>query len=195
LFILTLIFILATNYSCIKKISVERNYRKNNGSLLILGLASSFNAWGDKLDTSDAYYRSKKCINQFGNIDSEEGNRKIREASKNNIILNVRAVGKKTIFINECILLKDIKVLYLTYNTFFSNTKRLIRISLYDDSGNLIAKEPSFTDIKSGMLIRNSENYFWGINFDLYEKLILNVKVYSAQGEYLYEYDQLLYGM
>jgi hypothetical protein len=194
--ILVILFIIFTNYSCIKKNIIENKYKKDNGGLLIYGLASTFDAWGNSLDTSFEYLESKECIDNLGNINREEATIKIKEVSKNNIIVSKEALkttSKNTIFINQCILLKDIKVLYLTYNTFFSDTNKSINISLYDDMGNKISDKPNYIDIKKGLIMKNSENYFWGINFDKANKIILHIEVYSKQGEFLYDYDQLLY--
>ena len=58
---------------------------------------------------------------------------------------------------------------------------------------NIIASEPSWSDSTSGLIIHNSENFFWGIDFDKYEKITLHIKVYSLEQEFLYEYNQLLY--
>ena len=104
--------------------SVEHNYQKENGFPLIVTIASIFDSWGDNVDTSTAYYISQKCINNFGDLSTDEALKKMRKSSENNVKLDndvTKASSNKTIFINQCILLKDIKVLYITYNSFFSN--------------------------------------------------------------------------
>ena len=195
-FILVFVFVITTNYSCLERMSVEHNYQKDNGFDLIITIASIFDSWGDNVDTSNGYYISQKCINNYGDLYTDEALIKMKEASKNNIRLDnelTKASSNKTIFINQCIFLKDIKVLYITYNTFFSNNNKLIRLSLFDNIGNIIASEPSWFDNTSGLIVRNSENFFWGIDYDKYEKITLHIKVYSLEQNFLYEYDQLLY--
>lgn len=178
-----------------KKIYVQHNYQKNNGRLLVYGLASSFNAWGNYPDASTGFKISKKCIDNLGYLDSEEFSKNIQNVSKNNIIINKKNINhlKNSLFINQCILLRDIKVLYLTYNTLFPNTNKIIKISLTDNNGNIIAEEPSFINTTQGLLINNYENYFWGIDYGNYENLVLHVEVSSKYNRFLYEYDQIIY--
>lgn len=184
------------NYSCIKEILVQNKYRKNNGRLLLYGIASTFNAWGDNLDTSTGFKISKKCVDNLGHINSEEFHKNINNASKNNLIINKKNLKNpknNSIFINQCIFLRDIKVLYITYNTLFPNKSKEFRISLIDDGGKTIGVEPSLIDTTNGLLMTNYENYFWGIDSDNYQKLILHIEVSSEDGRFLYEYDQLLF--
>lgn len=193
--IVFLLIILVTNYTCIRKIHVENNYQKENGSLLLSGLASTFDAWGNNIDKSNSYFISKKCFESFGPLSSWSGNN-LRKASKNNRILEGRILklGKtRKIYINQCILLKDVKILYLAYNTFLSDTKNVFTIALYDNMNNIIAKAPSFTDIQTSWVLRNYENYFWGIDFDKYTSINLQIEVYSPEGKLIEAYDHLLF--
>jgi hypothetical protein len=45
----------------------------------------------------------------------------------------------------------------------------------------------------AGLMINNFENYFWGIDFDKYDKIILHIEVTSKDDKYMYEYDQYIY--
>jgi hypothetical protein len=63
---------------------------------------------------------------------------------------------------------------------------------IYKD--NIIAVSPSFIDVKSGLMAKNYENYFWGIDFERYDKIILNIKITSPEGSSLGDYDNFLYG-
>lgn len=180
------------NYSCIKEILVQNKYRKNNGGLLLYGIASTFNAWGDNLDTSTGFKISKKCVDNLGHLDNDEFIENIHNASKNNLIINKTNLNK-SIFLNQCIFLKDIKVLYITYNALFPNHNKVFKASLIDNRGNTIAAVPSFTSTTRGLLMTNFENYFWGIDSETFQQLILHVKVSSDDGSLLFEHDQLLF--
>lgn len=181
------------NHFCIKEIIIQNRYRKNNGRLLVYGIASAFDAWGNNADKITGYQISKKCVDDLGHIDSEEFGNNINNASKNNLIVNKKNLKNNSIFINQCIFLRDIKVLYITYNTLFPNNSKLFRISLIDDMGKIIAAEPSFIHTTHDLLITNYENYFWGIDSENFQKLILHIEVSSEDGRFLYEYDQLLF--
>lgn len=180
------------NYSCIKEILVQNKFQKNNGRLLLYGIASTFDTWGDNLDTSTGFKISKKCIDNLGHIDSEEFYKNIDNASKNNLIINKTNL-KNSIFINQCIFLRDIKVLYITYNALFPNHNKVFKASLIDNRGNAIAAVPSFTSTTRGLLMTNFENYFWGIDSETFQQLILHVEVCSDDGSLLFEHDQLLF--
>jgi len=195
IFFSLIIIVVTTNYTCISKVYTENRYRKDNGLNLLSGLASTFNAWGNDIDTSNSYYKSKECFDNFGPYNSVSTGVNINEASKNNIILDNKMIkiNSNIILINQCIILKDVKVLYLTYNTFFSDAKKTFKISLIDNMNNIIADAPSFTDIKTGLMLRNYENYFWGIDFDKYKMITLHIEVYSEEGNFLYDYDHLLF--
>ena len=190
------IFVVSTNYSSIERIYVQHRYERNNGFDIMFSLSSTFEAWGDHVDTSVGFKSTQNSITSFGEIYSDEALNKMKESSKNNVILDrdlTRKADKKTLIIDQCIFIKDIKVLYITYNTFLSNTNKIIQLSIYDDLGNLIISEPSWFNNTKGLMIHNSENFFWGIDFEKYEKLIIHIKVFSSDNEFLYEYDQALY--
>jgi len=190
-----IIIVVTTNYTCMSKIYSENRYQKDNGMNLLYGLASTFNAWGNDTDTSNSYFISKECFDSFGSFDSVSAMDNISGASENNIVLDneMIKINRNMILINQCIILKDVKVLYLTYNTFFSNTKKIFKISLLDNKNNVIAEAPSFTDVTTSLMIRNYENYFWGIDFDKYKIITLHIEVYTEEGDFQYYYDHLLF--
>jgi hypothetical protein len=196
LLFLVFITLLTTNYPCINKIISENKYSKNNGRLFLSGLASTFQAWGNDTDNSDEYFISKECFDRL-ELNNQYTNENIIEASKNNLILDkemLKIDNQKYLYINQCIILKDVKILYLAYNSFFSGTDEIYQITLLDDKDHIIAASPSFIDVKSGLMAKNYENYFWGIDLELYDKIILNIKITSPEGKSLGDCDYLLYG-
>jgi hypothetical protein len=197
LLFLVLITLLMTNYRCINKIISENKYSKNNGRLLLSGLASTFQAWGDNTDNSDEYFISKECFDRLELYYDQYANENINETSRNNLILDKKMLkidDQRYLYINQCIVLKDVKILYLAYNSFFSGTNDIYQITLLDGKDHIIAASPSFIDVKSGLMVKNYENYFWGIDLELYDQIILNIKITSPEGKSLGEYDYLLYG-
>jgi hypothetical protein len=191
------ITLLTTNYRCINKIISENKYSKNNGRLLLSGLASTFQAWGDNTDNSDEYFISKECFDRLELYYDQYANENINETSRNNLILDKKILkidDQRYLYINQCIVLKDVKILYLAYNSFFSGTNDIYQITLLDGKDHIIAASPSFIDVKSGLMVKNYENYFWGIDLELYDQIILNIKITSPEGKSLGEYDYLLYG-
>jgi hypothetical protein len=191
------ITLLTTNYRCINKIISENKYSKNNGRLLLSGLASTFQAWGDDTDNSDEYFISKECFDRLELYNNQDAIDNIREVSQNNLILDKKMLkidNQRYLYINQCIIMKDVKILYLAYNSFFSGTDEIYQITLLDDKDHIIATSPSFIDVKAGLIAKNYENYFWGIDPELYDKIILNIKITSSEGTSLVDYDYLLYG-
>ncbi len=186
-----------TNYRCINKIITENKYSKNNGRLLLTGLASTFQAWGNDTDNSVEYFISKECFDRLELYYNHDANENIREASRNNLILDKKMLeidNQRFLFLNQCIILKDVKILYLAYNSFFSDIEDIYQITLLDEKNHIIAASPSFIDVTSGLMANNYENYYWGIDLELYDKIILNIKISSPEGMLFGDYDYLLYG-
>lgn len=167
------------NYSCIKEILVQNKFQKNNGRLLLYGIASTFDTWGDNLDTSTGFKISKKCIDNLGHIDSEEFYKNIDNASKSNLIINKTNL-KNSIFINQCIFLRDIKVLYITYNALFPNHNKVFKASLIVAANLYCPKTdgvncPQFDGlgVKKTWEGENQDNSPWTTLFTIWSSIIL----------------------
>lgn len=177
---------IATNYSCLKRLTVAHEYNKENGRSLTYSIASAFEA----PHNIQEYPLTKSAVEKLSLYSTLPYDLSLKEVTKHNLILKgkqKKADGKNIIHIDQCILIKDLKSMYLFYHTYFSDNDNIIHLSLNDANGNLIS-EAAFTDEKKGTVLRTSENYFWDIDYEKYEKLILNVKVYTAANKYLYEY-------
>lgn len=182
---------IATNYSCLKRLTVAYGYNKENGISLTYSIASAFEAPRNFQD----YFLTKSAVEKLGLDNTLQYDVSLKEATKHNLILKgkqKKADGNNIIHIDQCILIKDLKSMYLFYHTYFSDNDNIIHLSLNDPNGNLIS-EAAFTDEKKGTILRTSENYFWDIDYEKYEKIILHVKVYTAVNKYLYEYNLPLY--
>ncbi len=194
--ILLIPFILVIiNYNSLSKIRTENKFSKKNGLQLMSGLASTFEAWGDDVDISKGYSISKECFDRLDLYHSTKLLDNLIEASKNNLFLDRKVINMgqhRVLYINQGIFLKDVKILYLTYNTLFPRGNEIYQISLVDDVGNTIATTPSLIDISSSPMLTNYENFFWGVDLDLYEKAILNISVVSPEGKLLSEYKEEL---
>lgn len=187
--------VIFTNYSCLKKIIIQNNYKKNNGYELMVSLVSSFNEWNRKGDFSgERYDITLSRITEIldgDDINSDIVYAKIAEITKSNIFLAVdsqKNKGDERIMINQCIILPKIEVLYVTFNTIGWDRNKIIELSLIDQNGNVISSEPDFRLLREGLLIRNTENFFWGINIDDFKELILHVKILSESGSIDSEY-------
>lgn len=191
--------VIFTNYSCLKKIIIQNNYEKNNGYELMISLVSSFNEWNRKGDFSGERYDITLSriieISEGDDINSDMVYAKIAEITKSNIFLAVdsqKNKGEERIMINQCIILPKIEVLYVTFNTMGWDRSKIIELSLVDQNGNVISSEPDFRLLREGLLIRNTENFFWGINIDDFKELILHVKILSESGSIDSEYGIVL---
>jgi hypothetical protein len=196
LIISAFLIIVMINLNSINRIRLENKYSNNNGRLLMYGMASTFQAWSNNsVDNSKEFLISKECFDRLDLYDSQHSNDNLIEASKNNLILDKRWInlGERRGFINQCIILKDVKILYLTYNTLFPNAKEIFQTSLKDDRGNIIAASPSFNNVTSSLMLENYENYFWGVDLDLYDKIVLNFRISSPDGALISYYDQVIY--
>ncbi len=182
---------IATNYSCLKRLTVAYGYNKGNGESLTYSIASAFEA----PHNIQGYSLTKSAVEKLGLDNTLQYDVSLKEATKHNLILKgkqKKADGNNIIHIDQCILIKDLKSMYLFYHTYFSDNDNIIHLSLNDPNGNLIS-EAAFTDEKKGTILRTSENYFWDIDYEKYEKIMLHVKVYTAANKYLYEYQQPLF--
>lgn len=188
--ILLITIFTVTNYRCLNRLKVAHGYSKDKGTTLTYIIASAFQAHGNGLQD---YFLTKSAVEKVGEVNTPQYEISEKEIRKHNIILKgklKKADGKNIIHIDQCIFLKDINSMYLFYHTYINNN--IIHLSISDTNGSLIT-EAAFTDEKKGTVLRTSENYFWDIDYEKYNKLILTVKIYTNTGDFLYQYNQPLY--
>lgn len=160
-------------------------------------MASTFEAWANNdVDNSNPFLVSEECFDRLDLYNSHNSGDNLIEASKNNLVLDKTWITNedgRRLFINQCIILKDVKILYITYNVLFPSANEIYQISLLDGNGNTIAASPSFIDVKESLMIKNYENYFWGIDLDLNDKIVLSISISTPEGTLISRYDHVIY--